>query len=115
MKLAFGLLIVAAALYLCVELIPPYYANYELQDAIQTEALMATNGSKGEDAIRDTIFKRVQELQIPVTKEGIQVHRVGTNGSGSVTIEVPYNVHLDLAFYPLDLHFDAVTTNKGAM
>ena len=115
MKLAFGVIIIGIALYLCVDLIPPYYSNYELQDAIQTEALMATNSSKTEDAIRDTVFKRVQDLQIPVTKESIQVHRVGSQGSGSVTIEVPYNVHLDLALYPMDLHFDASATNKGAM
>jgi hypothetical protein len=115
MKLAFGLVIVAAALYLCVELVPPYYSNYEFQDAIQNEALMATNSSKSEDAIRDTVFKRAQDLQIPVTKEGIQVHRIGVQGSGSVSIEVPYNIHLDMILYPMDLHFDASATNKGAM
>ena len=115
MKLAFGLLIVAAALYLCVELIPPYYSNYEFQDAISTEALISTNSSKGEDAIRDTVYRKAQELQLPVTKESIEVHRTGTQGTGSVSIEVPYNVHLDMVFYPMDLHFDASAVNKGVM
>lgn len=115
MKLLFGILIVSAALYLCVELVPPYYSNYEFQDALQTEALISTNSAKTEDAIRDTVYKRAQDLQIPVTKEGIQVQRTGTQGSGSVTIEAPYNVHLDLILYPMDLHFDAAAKNKGAM
>jgi hypothetical protein len=115
MKMAFGLLIVAAALYLCVELIPPYYTNYEFQDALQTEALMSTNSAKSEDAIRDTVFKKAQDLQIPVAKEAIQVHRTGTQGMGSVTIAAPYSVHLDMLFYPMDLHFDASVVNKGAM
>jgi hypothetical protein len=115
MKAAFGFLIIGVALYLCVEFIPPYYSIYELQDAIQTEALLSTNSSKSEDDIRATVYRKVQDLQIPATKESILVHRVGTQGGGSVTIEVPYNVHLDLALYPMDLHFDASAMNKGVM
>jgi hypothetical protein len=115
MKLVFGVVIVVVALYLCVELIPPYYANYEFEDAVKTEALMATNSSKAEEAIQETVFKKAQELQIPVTRENIHVTRAGSQFVGSVSIEVPYNVHLDMAFYPMDLHFDVATTNKGAM
>jgi hypothetical protein len=113
-KLFFGLFIIGVALYLCVELIPPYYSNYEFQDALNSEALQATNGAQTEDAIRDTVFKKAQELSIPVTKEGIMVHRVGVQGSGSVSIDVPYTVHLDLLVHPTDLHFDATVINKGA-
>jgi hypothetical protein len=115
MKMVFGLLVVIVSLYLCVELIPPYYSNYEFQDALQNEALTSTNSAKTEDAIRDTVFKKAQDLQIPVVKESIQVHRNGTQGSGSVSIEVPYSVHLDMVLYPLDLHFDAAAVNKGVM
>jgi hypothetical protein len=114
MKLVFGVLIIAISLYLCVELVPPYYTNYVFQDAIQNEALISTNGSTTEEAIRETVFKKAQELQIPVTREDIKVHRVGLQGSGSVSIEVPYTVHLDMAVYPMDLHFDPSTLNKGA-
>ncbi len=114
MKLLFGVAIIAVALYLCVELVPPYYSNYEFQDTIENEALMATNGSKTEDAIRDSVFKQAQRMSIPITRDDIKVHRVGGQYSGSVSIEVPYTVHLDMAVYPVDLHFDPSTTNKGA-
>jgi hypothetical protein len=114
MKLLFGVLIIAVALYLCVELVPPYYTNYEFQDSLQNEALLATNASKTEDAIRETVFKQAQSMQIPVTREDIKVHRVGGQYTGSVSIEVPYTVHLDMPVYPVDLHFDPSTTNKGA-
>ncbi len=113
-KLFFGFFILVVAGYLCVELIPPYYTNYELQDAVNTEALLSTNSSKTEDAIRDSVFKKVQELEIPITKDKIVVHRSGLEGSGSVNIEVPYTVHLNLAVHPVDLHFDVVVTNRGA-
>jgi hypothetical protein len=115
MKLFFGLFIVAAALYLGVELVPPYYTNYEFQDAIQAAALFGTNSTQTADAIGDGVFKKAQELEIPLTREQIKVQRVGPMGGGFVTIEAPYTVHLNLVGYPLDLHFDAVTKNKGVM
>lgn len=113
-KLLFGLTIVGLALYLCVELIPPYYSNYEFQDSLGNEALLSTNSAKSEEAIQDSVYKRAQQLELPVTRESIVVHRTGTNGGGSVTIDVPYTVHLNLIAYPMDLHFDAAATNKGA-
>ena len=69
---------------------------------------------KSEDAIRETVYKRAHELNLPITREDIKVHRDGYNGSGSVSIEVPYVVHLDIPGYPADLHFDASVTNRGA-
>lgn len=113
-KFILGISIIVVALYLCVELIPPYYSNYEFQDAIQSEALMSTNNSKTEDAIRESVFKKAQDLQIPLTREGIKVHREGVNGSGSVSIDAPYTVHLDMPGYPVDLHFDPSVTDRGA-
>jgi hypothetical protein len=113
-KLFLGLFIIGASLYLCVELVPPYYSNYEFQDTLRDEALVSANNMKSEDAIRETIFKRAQELNIPVTREGIKVHRDGFNGSGSVSIDVPYVIHLDMPGYSTDLHFDAAVTDKGA-
>ena len=114
MKLFFGLVVIVVALYLCVELVPPYYSNYEFQDAIQSEALFSANNSKTEDDIRESVYKKAQELRLPVTRDDIKVHRVGVNGSGSVTIDVPYVVHLDIPGYSTDLHFDAAVMNRGA-
>ena len=66
-----------------------------------------TYTTKPEDAIRDEIFKKAQELDIPIAKEQIKVQRVGVANAGSVSIDAPYTVHVDLPGYPLDLHFDA--------
>jgi hypothetical protein len=112
-KLYFGLFVIIAALYLCVELVPPYYTNYEFQDAVRSEALFSTNSSKSEDDIRLSVLKRARQLEIPVTADAIKVHREGINGGGSVSIEVPYIVHVSLPGYPLDLHFDVAVTNQG--
>ncbi len=115
MKLVFGFFIIGFALYLCVMLIPPYYKNYEFEDDLKTEALMGTNSNTvTEDGIREAVFKKAQQLDIPITREGIQVHRIGNAYTGSITIDAPYSVHVGLIGYPLDLNFNASTTNKGA-
>ena len=75
---------------------------------------MATYSTKPDDAIKETVFKKAQDLEIPITKEQIKVHRVGQVGTGTIMIEAAYTIHVDLPGYPLDLHFDPSVKNKGA-
>jgi hypothetical protein len=114
MKLVFGVCVIVLAIYLGVEFVPPYYANYEFEDALKNEALFGTNTATTEDGIRDNVYKRAQQLDIPITKEAIVVHKIGAMGTGSVAIDAPYTVHLNLIAFPTDLHFDTSSTNKGA-
>lgn len=114
MKLVFGIGVILLAIYLGVEFVPPYYANYEFEDALKNEALFGTNTNTTEDVIRDNVYKKAQQLDIPITKEAIVVHKIGAMGMGSVAIDASYTVHLDLIAFPTDLHFDTSSTNKGA-
>ena len=59
------------------------------------------------------VLKKAQEYDIPLTAEGIHVTRSGNQFSGNVSIQAPYVVHVDLPGYPLYLHFEASTENKG--
>jgi hypothetical protein len=113
-KLFFGIFLIGASIYMGVELVPPYYSNYEFQDAIKAEALNSTYSPKSEADIRDAVFKLAQGYSIPIAKEGIKVQRSGAQNSGSIDIDAPYIVHLDLPGYPFDLHFDPNTQNKSA-
>jgi hypothetical protein len=110
--LVFGLL--GAMVYVGAEVIPPYFANYEFQDSLDTEARLGTYSTRGDDTIRDAVFKRAQELEIPVNKDQIKVQRSGSQGNGSVFIETEYSVHVDLPGYPLDLNFHPQSKNKTA-
>ena len=112
-KLVLGIFVIVAAVYLCAELIPPFFSNYQFEDAIKTEALQSTYTTRTEDAIRETVFRKAQDLEIPLTKDDIKVQRNGTMGSGSLLIETQYTVHLNLPGYPLDLHFNPSSRNKG--
>ena len=48
---------------------------------------MTTYTTKTEDVIRDEVFKKAQEMDVPVTREQIKVVRNGVVGTGSVDIE----------------------------
>ena len=113
-KLILILGLLGGLVYVGAEVIPPYFANYEFQDSIDTEARLGTYSTKGEDVIRDTVFKRAQELEIPITKDQIKVQRSGSQGNGSVLIETEYTVHVDLPGYPMDLDFHPQSKNKTA-
>ena len=112
-KLIFGLFVIALCVYLGAELIPVYYANYELQDLIKTEATLQTYTTKPEAEIQDGIYKKAQDLRIPLDKNQIKVQRHGFTGTGSLSIDAPYMVRVDLPGYPLDLHFDPSTSNQS--
>ncbi len=115
MKLVLGILTMVVAVILIATLAPPFFSNYQFQDAIRTEAQMDTYNTKTEDQIRDSIFKKAQDLDVPVTREQIKVQRSGVTGTGSISIEAPYTVHVNLPGYPLDLDFNPTTRNKGVL
>ena len=113
LKMIFGIACIVVAVYVCAELIPPYFANYQFEDAIRNEAQMNTYNTRTEESIRDSVFKKAQDLEIPVTREQIKVQRTGQMGAGGLNIESSYIVHVDFPGYPLDLHFDPSTKNKS--
>ena len=113
MKMVFGILIIVGAVILIATLAPPYFSNYQFQDALKTESQMSTYTTKTEDVIRDEVFKKAQDMDIPITREQIKVVRNGVVGTGTVDIEASYIVHVNLPGYPVDLHFDASARNKG--
>ncbi len=113
LKLIVGIFAIVATVYLIGELAPPFFSNYQFEDAIKTIAQMNTYSAKSEDAIREETFKKAQELDVPINKEQIKIVRTGSAYAGSVSIEAPYTVHLNLPGYPLDLNFDPSSTNRS--
>ena len=113
MKMVFGILIIVGAVILIAALAPPYFSNYQFQDALKTESQMSTYTTKTEDVIRDEVFRKAQDMDIPITREQIKVVRNGVVGTGTVDIEANYIVHVNLPGYPVDLHFDASARNKA--
>jgi len=91
------------------KIIPPYSAEYQLNDKIEEIARFAVVERKSEDQIRESVFKTIQDLEIPATRDNIKV----TSTGAKVTILVDYTVPVDILFYHVDLHFTPSSENKS--
>jgi hypothetical protein len=104
-KLSFfiTIIILGVMAFCAFRLVPTFFANFQLQDAITTEARFATSTypKKTPDDIRDDVYKKIQELGLPAKKEQV---KVTTDGS-LVTISLDYSVTFDLMVYQLTHQF----------
>jgi len=113
LKLILGFALFAALALVGLKVIPPYFANYELEDSIKTEALQATYSTRTEEDIRETVIKQARNYDIELTPKQVRVSRVGGFGTGSLNIEADYSVPIDLPGYSTTLEFHPSTKNKG--
>lgn len=90
-------------------IIPAYVAEYQLSDKMQEQARFAVVNRYSEEQIRDTIFKVVTDLEIPVKKEEIKV----VDTQDVVKISMEYTIPVDLLVYHMDLHFTPSSENKS--
>jgi hypothetical protein len=88
LKALVGLAILAGLIFVAISILPPYFSNYQWRDDMQTEARFASLGTKSEEAIRESVFKKALEYEIPVKPEQIKVRRDGTD----VVISCDYSV-----------------------
>jgi Domain of unknown function (DUF4845) len=103
------LLVLAAMAYAAFKIVPAYFADYQLNDAMTTEARFAQVNRKGAADVQDDIWKKVQELGIPAKKQDIVV----ITDQGSVKISVSYTVPVDLVVTQKDLQFHDQADNKA--
>jgi hypothetical protein len=101
LKTVLTLVIVGFLIFSGVKIIPAYFANFQLQDSMQTEARFAIADHRAVDQIREDIWKKVQELDIPAKKEDIKV----SGEQRSVAISLDYVVPVDLRVYQFNLEF----------
>ncbi len=113
LKLLFGLVIFGAVALVCIKLIPPFFSNYELEDAIKTEALQSTYTTRTEDDVRNAVIKHARDYDIALTPKQVHVSRVGSFGTGTLAIDAEYSVPIELPGYSTTLDFHPSTKNKG--
>ena len=103
MNLIITLLILGSMVFAAVRVVPVYFANYQFQDAIESESRFALTGypKKSIEDVRDDVWQKAQELSIPVRKDDIRIDET----NGSVTISLDYSVPIDLAVYQFTLNF----------
>jgi len=113
LKLVGGVAIFLVLALVGFKIIPPFFANYELEDSIKTEALQSTYSTRTEEDIRNTIIKTARNYDITLTPKQVRVSRQGGFGNGTLTIEATYSVPIELPGYSTTLDFHPSTQNKG--
>jgi hypothetical protein len=109
LRSTFALLIVVAVFYVGFKVVPAYFNYYQFQDSIEEEAKIQTYTTKSASEIRDSVWKKAQQLELPIASlEDLKVDKT----SAGVTIETEYTVHIDVPFHPFDLKFQASSKNK---
>lgn len=109
-----AILVTAIFLFLifaAFKMVPPYVAEYQLSDKMQETARFASVTRSSEDQIRETIFREMQELNVPAKKEDLKITAEG----GRVSISLDYKVPIDLVIYKFDLHFTPSSANKDLL
>lgn len=110
MKALILLLFVGVVAFCAAKIVPPYVANYQLQEYIDHVAVQTTGYSPHEkpDSIQDRILAKAESLGIPVER-----HDINISTSRTVSITVDYSVYVDLRFYMLTLHFAPSTRKRS--
>lgn len=113
LKLILGVAIFGLVILVGIKVIPPYFSNYELEDAIKTEALNSTYTTRSEEEIRDAVIKQARSYDIELTAKQVHVSRSGSYGSGTTAIECEYSVPIELPGYSTTIAFNPSTKNRG--
>jgi hypothetical protein len=104
-KLSFFITIIILGImaFCAFKMVPTFFANYQLQDAMTTEARFATSTypKKTPEDIQNDVYKKIQELGLPPKKEDVKV----TADGSLVTISLDYAVTFDLVVYQLTHQF----------
>jgi hypothetical protein len=102
-----------ALAYLGYKIVPPIFANYQFQDAVNEVATftMVRLGSRGQvspvNEARDGVLKKAMDLEIPLEKEDITVKISGER----ILITVNYSVPIELPGYTYNMDF-TITSRK---
>lgn len=107
LKFILTLLVLGFVIFVTYKVAPAYFANYQLEDMMKSEALFATSAipHKTGDDIHADLWKKIQELGIPATQEQIKVTTNGDNQGSAVAMSVDYSVPVDLIVYKFTLDF----------
>jgi hypothetical protein len=110
-NLLFTLVVLGAMAFVAAKVVPVYFANYQLQDSIESESRFALTGypKKTPEDVRTDIFNKAKDLGIPTQKDAIHV----AMDNGSVDIGLDYSVPVDLALYQFTLQFHPHADNHS--
>lgn len=109
LKTLLVLFILGAGVYIGIKVVPAYVNNFQLEDSLNTEARFAVVQRKPEEEIRDAIYRKIRELEIPARREDIRIESTGH----ALRISVRYIVVVDLPGYQWKLEFNPSADSRA--
>lgn len=96
--------------FAAVRLLPPYVANYQLQDYIRDTARTAAYNTVSAEDLKRQVIGRAGEFGISLDESRVAVHRTL---EGFVGIAVTYDVPVDLAARQVVLYFEPSASSQN--
>ena len=109
LKAIIWIVVLVLLVYLSIKIIPPFVNYYDLRDHMGQTATLAAVGNQTELQIREDIWKKIQELEIPAKYDDLKVSK----GGRRVQISCHYVVEVPILGYTLKLTFDPETDKRG--
>ena len=103
-----AVLVLFGFIYTAWKMIPPYFANYQLEDSMEEEARFAAVNRRTDEDVRNAVFRKVKEYGIPARLDDIKVENI----NGALVITVNYAVPIDLLGYSFQLPFHPQVDNR---
>ena len=101
--------VLAFLVYAAFKVVPAYVAEYQLSDKMDEIAKFASVNQYSEEQVREQVFRTVQDLDIPVTKDAIKV----VSSRSVVKISIDYAVPVNLLMFKTELHFTPNAENRN--
>lgn len=99
---------VVGCFYVAWNLIPPYFNNYQLQDALDDIARKNSYTSATDDDIKKAVILKAGEENIKLKEDQIVITRT----RNELGISVKYHVHVEMLVHPVDFDFTTSSLNK---
>ncbi|TAM80224.1 MAG: hypothetical protein EPN47_16245 [Acidobacteria bacterium] len=110
MKAILSLAFLGIVAYCALKIVPVYVNNYQFQGYLDNTAVHATvrQPQPRPEDLEAEVYSKAESLGLPVERQDIKVS-VGQ----TVTIDVTYEVYVDLKIYTLPLHFSPSAKNSN--
>jgi hypothetical protein len=110
LKAILALAFLGIVAFCALKIVPVYVENYQFQDYLDHAVVDATvrQPQPKPENLQAEIYSKAESLGIPVEHQDIKVS-VGR----TVTIQVWYEVNVDLKIYTLPLHFSLSAQNSN--
>ncbi len=108
-KLFLLLVLLGSMVFAGFRVMPVYIDNYQMQDAVQSEARFAIGSRLAAKDIRADVLRKVKEIGIPAGEDDLKI--VSTPGAVQITLD--YSVPIDLVVYKYTKDFHIYADNRS--